>query len=532
MDSLAPLFRSNDAPLPSQTIIVREILQDKKVELSALGDEISRLELTLRALRRKYADLVAEVNQYSSILSPIRTLPHEIIGEIFLYFSPSMDNTHAQVRLPWKLGHICYRWRTIAFALGELWPMLDLRRRSYQRSQLGLRPRDEEFADGLGGAASFVGSEDVKGFEIATTLDYIEGYLQRFGNRPLSFRLWAHDFAVSILLEALLKHSALWKEMVLVDLSPVRLDRLSHSDVDLRGLHKIAFVCTTHLLSHHIFPYRVTPHLTDLALVRVSIPRSTHSHIPWANLIRYCEIGCAWPSGDQERLASYRKLTNLRTLRMELSQYRFLETNTPLFLPNLRAASLHFLEPCITKLMQSFEMPALEDFTILYCGDVGKPLGFLIPRSSPRLKSLRVRACSSFPFDHDPDDLDCALELFWDLKEIVIDVPDLISHSFVSRLIPYDDQLSFAPKLEIIRFSNSAFVDKSCKWQTLVELLRSRFRPTVPGISRLRTFGFYIHDWSNDVNVTSGLKALGTRNNWDIRIDDTYRFPAWSEPRW
>lgn len=226
--SLVPLLRSNDAPLAPQKTLVTEMLRDKQAKLSALGDEIARLEFTLWSLGKKRADLCAEVTQYSSILSPIRRVPSEIIGEIFLYFAPSMayrarDLSHGvtihKVELPWKLAHICRRWRSISLSLGQLWPLLDLGpQRSYGQPPLVADSWDEEFTELLPEFADIGESdpivpllsqpsremdwyyglprfEEAEDFEIATTLDFIDGYLQRFGNRPLSFRLWPREFS-------------------------------------------------------------------------------------------------------------------------------------------------------------------------------------------------------------------------------------------------------------------------------------------------------------------------------------------------
>ncbi|KAJ7875336.1 hypothetical protein B0H14DRAFT_2716188 [Mycena olivaceomarginata] len=547
--SLVPLLRSNDAPLAPQKLLVEEILRDKQAELSALGDEIAQLERTLWSLRKKHADLGAEVTQYSSILSPIRNFPPEVIGDIFLYFAPSMAYRHLtreviihKVELPWKLAHICRRWRSISLSLGQLWPLLDLGPlRSYAYSRFVARPWDEwdeeftellpEFAD-IGESDPIVPlpspevnrpwyyeppeTEEEQGFEIAMTLDCIDGYLQRFGNRPLSFRLWPCKFAVPTLWAALLKHSALWQEIVLCSLK---------FRGGLQGLCQIGIV-STH------FPYQVAPNLTDLTLMRITICPVDESCIPWSQLTRYCEIGCNWPGGGERRLGSYQKLTNLRILRMKLSEYRFLETDTPLILPNLRAATLDFLL-CIrshtTKLIQSFDMPALEDLTIQYGDALVDPLPFLVPRSSPKLKFFRARAYTTFP-SADPDHLVRTLELFPDLEEIMIDIPHLITNTAVSRLIPSPHELPLlGPKLGTIRFSDWSFVDGSCEWRTLVGMLQARFRPTVPGITRLQTFEFST-EFSNDVNVTSGLKALRVRNNWDIRVGNECSLPPWEKP--
>jgi hypothetical protein len=218
---------------------------------------------------------------------------------------------------------------------------------------------------------------------------------------------------------------------------------------------------------------------------------------------------------------------------MKLSEYRFLETDTPLILPNLRAATLDFLlriHSHTTKLIQSFDMPALEDLTIRYGDALVDPLRFLVPRSSPKLKYLRAHAYTSFPYG-EPSHLDHTLELFPDLEEIIIDIPHLITNTAVSRLIPSPHQLPLlGPKLGTIWFSNRSFVDGSCEWRTLVGMLQARFWPMVPGITRLRTFEFFTEEFSNDANVTSGLKALRVRNDWDIRVGDECSLPPWEKP--
>jgi hypothetical protein len=215
---------------------------------------------------------------------------------------------------------------------------------------------------------------------------------------------------------------------------------------------------------------------------------------------------------------------------MKLPEYRFLETDTPLILPNLCAAILDFLlstHSHTTKLMQAFDFPALEDFTIRYHGALVDSLRFLVPRSSPKLKYLRAHHAHTWFPPGEPGHLDHTLELFPDLEEITIDIPNLITNAAVSRLIPSPHQLPLlGPKLGTIRFSNLSLVDGFCEWQTLLGMLQARFRPTVPGITRLRTFEFL----TNDANVTSWLKALRVRNDWDIRVGDECSLPPWAEP--
>ncbi|KAJ7789722.1 hypothetical protein B0H14DRAFT_3161922 [Mycena olivaceomarginata] len=542
-----PLLRSNDAPLAPQKLLVEEILRDKRAELFPLGDEIAQLERTLWSLRKKHADLGAEVTQYSSILSPIRNVPPEYIPT-----SPT-----ASPFTKWSSLEISSHLPAVEVDFSIPWPIVA---RSWISDHCGLtRSHGLWHAPGTKNSLNYCRSlrisakaipflpfpsrevhspwyyealraEEAEAFEIATTLDFIDGYLQRFGNRPLSFRFWPREFAVPTLWAALLKHSARWQEIVFVDPSPALLEQCSvEFRGGLQGLCQIGIVSTERSAIQLDFLYRLAPNLTDLTLMEITIRPVNGRCIPWNQLTRYCEIGCDWLVGNGGRLWSYRKLTNLRILRMKLSEYRFLETGTPLILPNLRAAILDFLlctHSHTTELMQSFDMPALEDLTIRY-GALVDPLRFLVLRSSPKLKYLRAHAHTSFPYA-DPDHLVRILELFPGLEEIIIDIPHLITNTDVSRLIPSPHQLPLlGPKLGTIWFSNRSFVDGSCEWRTLANMLQARFQPTVPGITRLQTFKFFTEKFSNDAIVTSGLKTLRVRNDWDIRVGDKCSLPSW-----
>ncbi|KAJ7819522.1 hypothetical protein B0H13DRAFT_2131563 [Mycena leptocephala] len=533
LSTLGPLLRSNKEPNPSDKILAEDILRDKRAELFALEDDISRLEFSLKTLRNKHAVLSSEMTQYSSILSPIRRLPPEIIGEIFLYFAPLMHpdsdlENATQVKLPWKLGHICRLWRTISLSLGQLWSVLDLgppwRRIECRAPRLLDADDHDDNWPAEGPPPHGYEDEYTRGYETQTALDYLEACLPLFRNRPLSLRLWTHDFAAFPLLDALLNHSASLREMALVDPPMALLQRLSEFVGDLQVLRKIAFTFTRHYSPTTVFNYRGVSNLTELTLTHVVIPLESHLHIPWSRLTRYCEIDCFWRS---------KLVTTREFARVVHASDRFPETDTTVLLPNLRVASFD-INYSTTDIIRFFEMPALEEFSIRHFSRF--PLRTFLPRSSPRLKILRAQ---SHYLSRGPDDLECAFEMFPDLKEIAIDLPNVVSDMFFARLISYrgisipvttgrrtqdlpngvHDQLPLAPKLEIIRLCN----------RTLADMLQARFRPTMPGISPLRTFEFFTDDRANDENVTMALKILRKQNHWDIRVGDECKFPAWDD---
>ncbi|KAJ6482925.1 hypothetical protein C8R47DRAFT_1133199 [Mycena vitilis] len=372
---LEHLLKSNDPPHPSQTSRVKDILRDKETELSSLGNKISQLECTLHTLRNKHANVASEIARYNNILSPIRRLPTEIVGEIFLHFAPFMHRdsnlgTYAQVKLPWTLGLVCRLWRKIALSLGRLWCVLDLgppwSRAGYRAPRLVLGPYDDEaeFTElpqrDPDPCFDYLQNTDLaEGYELESVLVIIEACLQRSGRQPLFLRLWTQEFASPTLLVALSKTSARWKELVLVDPSQPFLDHVSTITRDLQGLQKISL---TYSRSHRHFPFQseTLRNITQLTLLRVFIPSESCAHIPWSRLTEYTELQCSWGHGVPERLESYRKLTNLLVFCLDASNLH--STGVPVLLPLLRVAMISSSSAAI----RFFEMPmffaVFEDF--------------------------------------------------------------------------------------------------------------------------------------------------------------------------
>jgi hypothetical protein len=109
---LAQLLFSNEAPN------VREV-EDVKTEMTVLSDKISHL-------RSQLEELEGNFNRYKAILSPIRKIPLELLGEIFEMALPDHMNIHYESRLL-KLCLVCKNWRDAAHLTRPLWSGLSLR---------------------------------------------------------------------------------------------------------------------------------------------------------------------------------------------------------------------------------------------------------------------------------------------------------------------------------------------------------------------------------------------------------------------
>ncbi|KAJ6482895.1 hypothetical protein C8R47DRAFT_1217816 [Mycena vitilis] len=423
----------------------------KQAELSTLGDEIFRLECTLQTLRNEHFELTAEMAQYSCILSPIWCLPLEIVGEIFLHFAPSM--------FPAPDLSPVEEYSTFTPSI-VLAPGPDDDEKAFTALPLQSKTRDSWYRT----------LEDAEGYDIETSLDYIQECLLRSRDYPLSLRLWmdsdTHD--IHPLLDILLPHSA--------------------RTGGLQGLQRITF---THL-TEAAPALNCAPDLTDLTFLDTQLPVTDHHNLPLSRITRYREFDC-WRWGAEARFASYRLLTNVLVF--------------------VRDAAFLFAtgDPRITFL----EMPALENLSVECSGSLPFELRACIPSSSPCLKVLLVRAQHHYmPVAR--GDLERAFEIFPDLTEISIEVPNVVFNADFARLIPYNDLLPLAPKLEIIRLSNKSFIPNDCGWRTLLSMLQAQFKPAVGDISRLRQFGFSTDDRYKDENVIAGLETLRRLNCWDI----------------
>ncbi|KAJ7171946.1 hypothetical protein C8R46DRAFT_1348463 [Mycena filopes] len=93
--SLAPLIASNDVPQPAQLAVLWQIRREHQAAILKVTTELSEITSALETLHaresillREKKELRIEQRQCIGLMSPIRRLPPEILGEIFLYFTP------------------------------------------------------------------------------------------------------------------------------------------------------------------------------------------------------------------------------------------------------------------------------------------------------------------------------------------------------------------------------------------------------------------------------------------------------------
>ncbi|KAJ7607871.1 hypothetical protein FB45DRAFT_1067627 [Roridomyces roridus] len=126
---LHSLLHSNEPPESFDAPAIQSAMSDIDQRICALDLEISGLQGRVAQLQEARAALIRSRQPYKAILSPLRRLPTETLGEIFMHTVPSIRdlvrwNGFGMNQSPWVLIHVCSRWREIAISLPSLWSLI------------------------------------------------------------------------------------------------------------------------------------------------------------------------------------------------------------------------------------------------------------------------------------------------------------------------------------------------------------------------------------------------------------------------
>ena len=88
--------------------------------ISSINDQIPAMQAKILVLQTKCTQLIQQRRCYSSLLSPVRCLPFEIFGKIFVYA------TCDRSRHVLKLSAVCQLWRYAALSTPILWSTIEL----------------------------------------------------------------------------------------------------------------------------------------------------------------------------------------------------------------------------------------------------------------------------------------------------------------------------------------------------------------------------------------------------------------------
>ncbi|KAJ7302990.1 hypothetical protein DFH08DRAFT_794142, partial [Mycena albidolilacea] len=119
------LLNSNEPPEDSESTFVQLVISETDARLACLDNEISKLREKLRPFEEERASLLSYRARNKAILSPLRRMPPETMGEIFSWTLPSVRQSWEQPNYmagsPWVLSYTSSRWRAISLSTPPLW---------------------------------------------------------------------------------------------------------------------------------------------------------------------------------------------------------------------------------------------------------------------------------------------------------------------------------------------------------------------------------------------------------------------------
>ncbi|KAF8211009.1 hypothetical protein K438DRAFT_1710460, partial [Mycena galopus ATCC 62051] len=122
------LLTTNEPPEGSElpVVFIHSAISKTDGRLARLNQEIPKLQERLRRLEDERASLTSYRARNKAVLSPLRRIPPELLGEIFSWTLPFIGNalsvdTFNILRSPWVLTHISRRWRAVCLSIPSLW---------------------------------------------------------------------------------------------------------------------------------------------------------------------------------------------------------------------------------------------------------------------------------------------------------------------------------------------------------------------------------------------------------------------------
>ncbi|KAF7360838.1 F-box domain-containing protein [Mycena sanguinolenta] len=292
---VAQLSATNEAPHEAELSIIRPILQKTSARLASLDAEIPRLKAHLAQLEEQRAVISRYHAQNLSILSPLRRMPPEILGEIFSWtIRPDVCSTD---KSPWVLTHVCGDWRTVALSKSSLWSLIYIDFSVKEKYPLEMVNTQVERARSL--KIHFFGSQNCDSASQIAVFDLLASHSGRWEDLSiqLTSHLVPHMKATHYDLTALRRVWVQWDDSTSRS-QPPELDSIDFfqsaiSLVEIAVISHVRFVPTRFPVVHQLTRYDLAaPWQTHCGLLK-SLPNLQDVHIR-----RFFDDGEDWPAPE------------------------------------------------------------------------------------------------------------------------------------------------------------------------------------------------------------------------------------------
>ncbi|KAJ7196123.1 hypothetical protein GGX14DRAFT_673978 [Mycena pura] len=223
--AFATKLGTNYCPNVEEAAELKALLVEPVLRLKRLDDEIAEMQRAIDKLTEERNRVAAYISAHKALLSPVRSLPLDIIQEIFGACLPTDRNcVMSTSEAPVLLGRICSSWRAISLSTPSLWASIHIA---------------ESTSPPTTNMPSIIFQKTMDRIEIIKT------WLSRSGHCPLSISLRSSsEWTMAPFMEAILSFAHRWQHIRLA-VSRVALEvlgRLTPTDVPiLRSLWLIDF---------------------------------------------------------------------------------------------------------------------------------------------------------------------------------------------------------------------------------------------------------------------------------------------------
>ncbi|KAL1753500.1 hypothetical protein FB107DRAFT_191142, partial [Schizophyllum commune] len=230
--SLPELLSSNRAPTDDERQSTQALIQSWRAKEAALEAEVRALQAALTQKSAQLEDVRGRIHLHRGRLSPLRSLPLEVMQHIFRLALPTTHNALLSPDEPPILfTRVCRAWRDVALGTPELWASI----------HIVCTPFDSDMSER---------AREVVGLR----LQAVETWLARSGTWPLDISIRAgkvvprpvslgrgpsYTSTVPSILRAILPHSRRWRDLAVV----TRLNEAAelHLPLDLPQLRSFTF---------------------------------------------------------------------------------------------------------------------------------------------------------------------------------------------------------------------------------------------------------------------------------------------------
>ncbi|KAF9266435.1 hypothetical protein L218DRAFT_985579 [Marasmius fiardii PR-910] len=239
-------LRENYVPNSTEASLLTDWIDEAESEKERYTLQIDKLRSILEKLEVEKAYLQRYIDEYRTLLSPIRKLPPEILTEIFLLCCQAPSTFQRPLRAPpMVIAQTCSFWRRLALDTPLLWASFHINLHSFPGN-----------------------------------IQLLSTYLNRSKDMPLAIELDYTEPSDGLILAAVLEHSWRWKHFLLHDAD--RLNSIDASLLSLPSLHSLELSTVTSPRLTTIF--KNAPMLRTLILDDVSIHSIELENLPCSQL--------------------------------------------------------------------------------------------------------------------------------------------------------------------------------------------------------------------------------------------------------